>query len=369
MVATTVLLERQDELALLERARGDARAGRGRFVLVEAAGGVGKSSLLDEVRGRAVAEGFSVLRARASEMEQDFAYGCVRQMMEPVLARAEPAHREALLTGAAALTGPLFAAPGDADTVGPGGAPDASFAMLHGLYWLVNNLAADGPVLLVLDDAHWADAASLRLMAYLAPRLDGLAVLALVSARPGEGDAAGVALLAAAPEVERVALSPLSEAGTRTLAEAMLQAPVAPEFAAACHAATAGTQFFLKALLREVEALGLAPDPDAARRVGEVVPASVAQAVLLRLTDAPAPARRLVRALAVLGDGASLAETAALAGLAQDEALAAVDVLIDRAIVELSDRLRFVHPIVGEAVYADLGALERAGAHARAADL
>ena len=61
--------------------------------------------------------------------------------------------------------------------------------MLHGLYWLVNNLAADEPVALIVDDLHWADPETLRFLVYLAPRLDGLAVALLATTRPGEGDA------------------------------------------------------------------------------------------------------------------------------------------------------------------------------------
>ena len=63
---------------------------------------------------------------------------------------------------------------------------DPSFAILHGLYWLCANLAATGPLCLVVDDAHWADAASLRYLAFLLTRLEELDVALVVATRPRE---------------------------------------------------------------------------------------------------------------------------------------------------------------------------------------
>lgn len=70
------------------------------------------------------------------------------------------------------------------------------FAVLHGLYWLVANMAADRPVLIAVDDAHWADEPSLRWLAYLAPRLDGLAAGLLVASRPDDPAVMAPALVA-----------------------------------------------------------------------------------------------------------------------------------------------------------------------------
>ena len=81
---------------------------------------------------------------------------------------------------------------------------DSAFSMLHGLYWLLNNLAAEEPLALVVDDLHWADAESLRFLVYLAPRLDGLPVTVLATTRPGEGDQAQLGRLGAAPETTMV---------------------------------------------------------------------------------------------------------------------------------------------------------------------
>ena len=107
-------------------------------------------------------------------------------------------------------------------------------------------------------------------------------------------------------------------------------------------------------------------DEAGAARVRAIGPATVARAVLLRVAEHP-QATALVRAAAVLGDGATLAEAAALVELDQQDAAHAADQLITLAVLKPAPKLEFAHPIVREAVYADIGAHERAQAHARAA--
>src|ERR671914_789272 len=185
------LLEREQELAELAAALDAAEDGRGNVVLLEAPAGLGKTSLLRAAAEAAAARGITCLRARAGELERDFAYGCVRQLFEPAVARAEVAERERLFGGAAALSQPLFA---PAEKC-PLPASDGAFSVLHGLYWLLNNLADEGPVALLVDDLHWSDTESLRFLNHLAPRLDGLAVGRAVflglEGRPGGAGALG----------------------------------------------------------------------------------------------------------------------------------------------------------------------------------
>ena len=87
-----------------------------------------------------------------------------------------------LLAGSAALAAPLF----DPAQVGAEPAADSSLATLHGLYWLTANLAARRPLLLALDDLHWCDLPSLRWLAYLLPRMEGLELLIVVGLHPEE---------------------------------------------------------------------------------------------------------------------------------------------------------------------------------------
>jgi DNA-binding CsgD family transcriptional regulator len=356
-----MLLERERELAALASALREAERGRGGVVLVEAPAGLGKTSLLRVAGEEASEAGFACLRARASELERDFAYGCLRQLLEPVVANSSSS---GLFEGAASLSKPLFA-PASARDLAP--SADRAFSMLHGLYWLLNNLTDERPVVLSVDDLHWCDAESVRFLAYLAPRLEGLAIAVLASTRGGEPATEDLARLATAPETTVLRPRPLSDEATARLCELRLGLPVADEFAEACRRATAGNPFFLEALLREVDEQEYSTDALGAARVERAGPAAVAQAVLLRLAGAPAAATALVRAAAVLGDGAGLGEAARLADVDPEQATRAADLLAAQAILKPGGSLEFVHPIVREAVYADIGSHERAGAHARAA--
>ena len=360
--APTTLLERDRELVEIEVCLSDAREGGGRVVVVEASAGLGKTTLLRTALELADDAGFICLRARATELERDFAYGCVRQLLEPVVTCSDEDGREALFEGAAGLVRCLFA-PADV-TESP---PADAFGMLHGLYWLLANVADQRPVVIVVDDLHWADAESLSFLNYLAPRLDGLPVAVLGGTRSGESLTPDLVRLCAAPETTLLRPAPLSITGTAQLCERRLGAAVAPEFALACREATGGNPFFLEALLLEASEQMVAPYAAEAKRVRGIAPATVARAVLLRLSGRPASATALVRAVAVLGDGTSLGEAAELAGLREDEAARAADLLIALAILKPGDGLEFAHPIVRESVSVDIGAHERAVAHARAA--
>jgi ATP/maltotriose-dependent transcriptional regulator MalT len=359
---TATLLERERELTELDRALADAEDRHGRALIVEAPSGLGKTSLLGEAGNRAADAGFTCLRARASDLERDFAYGLVRQLLEPVVAAASAEERDAMFEGAASLSESLFA-PGDAGPLPP--PSDNAFSILHGLYWLVNNLATDGPVALLVDDLHWSDSESLNFLSYLGPRLDGLPVAIIATTRPGEGDIQAIARMTAAPETKVIRPRPLSVAATAELCRLRLGTDVPDDFVAACRDATAGNPFFLEALLREAIEQGFSTDD--ADQVRGIAPAAVARSVLLRLSGKPPAAKALVDAAAVLGGGASVAEAAALAQLPADDAEEAVDLLATLRLLKPGEGVEFVHSIVRTAVLDEMGARAGALAHARAA--
>jgi AAA ATPase domain len=189
------LLERDAAFARIDQRLRDAIAGRGGLLLLEGPAGIGKTRLVLAAGRHGRELGLTALSARGSELERDFAYGLVRQLFEAPLVAAPPAERAELLVGAAGHAAALFgvtAAPDDAT----GALLDPAFAILHGLYWLCANLARHCPLLLCLDDVHWADQASLRFLHYLARRLEELPI-AVVAAARSVGPADGPLLLAA----------------------------------------------------------------------------------------------------------------------------------------------------------------------------
>ena len=344
-------------------------ASTGRLLLVEGHAGIGKSALLDAAVARARTLGVTVMRARASELESDFAFGIALQLFEPLLAGADDETRDRLLAGSAALAGPLLERP---TSWGGDEAEDRSYPVMHGLFWLLTNLAETGPVLIAVDDAHWADRASLRLVLYLLQRLDQMAVSIVVARRLGEPGAPVDLLgqIAAHVSSRRVRPAALSRDGARELVLGAL--PNADEaFADACWRMTEGNVFLLGELVRAVEAEGWTPDEHSAARIGTLAPEAVLRAVAVRLMRLSDDAAGVARAVAVLGDDAHLRHVAALTGREPDRVAAAADALAASEILRPVDSgpLRFAHPLLASAVYADVGTGERAALHRRAAEI
>ena len=362
-----VLLERDAELGAVAALVDAARSHAGRLLAFEGRAGMGKSRLLGATRERAETAGLRVVAARAGELETEFAFGVVRQLFEPVLATAEPAEREALLAGAAALAAPLF---GDAAGAAAAPAGAASFPTLHGLYWLVANLSAQRPLLLSIDDLHWCDAPSLRWLAFLSRRLEGLALLVAVALRPPRQahEAPLLAELEADPEALVVRPGPLGPASIRRLAADALGAEADDGFAQACLAATGGNPLFVRALLDALRTEGVVPRAGEAGRVAELGPSAVSRALELRLLRLSPAAGALIRAIAVLGDGTPLPRAAALAELEPAAAADAVTELVAADLLRSQVPLEVVHPVVRTAVHEAMGAAASV-AHRRAAGL
>jgi energy-coupling factor transporter ATP-binding protein EcfA2 len=357
---TPVLLEREAQLERLSDSIRTSVADRtGRLVMISGPAGLGKTALLQATRELAEQAGMQVLRARASDLEQEFAFGVVRQLFEGPLDRVDPATRPSLFRGAAALASPLFdLAPvaaaggryvedsGDAVATAGGRPPgDLSFTLVHGLYWLTNNLTEIGPVMIAVDDAHWADASSLRFLAYLSARCEELSVLVVLTAREGEPTPSREVLstLRNEPGVILVMPDSLSDAAAGKLVKSMLGANADAEFCSACAHASAGNPFLLRELIRVLDAEHVEPIAANAARVQAVRPDAVSHAVVARLARLGADASLLARSVAVL-ESASLRQASGLAGIDQERARVAADRLISAEILAAEGPLTFAEP-------------------------
>jgi len=354
------LRERERELAavevLLER--------RGGVLVVEGRAGIGKTSLVEAACSRADGLGYEVVRARGSELEAGFAFGVVRQLFERRLAAAGAAEREALLAGPAAAARPLLSGEVAAESAG-----DSSFAVLHGLYWLVANLAASRPLLIAVDDAHWVDEPSLRWLAYLAARLEGLPAGLLVALRQGDPAVTEAPLLAVRANASAVLCpSLLSEWAVSAVVRAAVET-ADDELCAAVYAACGGNPLYLTELLR---AAGRDGRPLGVLGSGELLAGGlegIARAVITRVRGLGSEALGLAQALAVLGDDCELRHAAAIAGMEMASAARLAEGLARVEVLAADDPPRFVHPVIQAALEASLGGGERDRAHRCAARL
>ncbi|MGH7750994.1 MAG: AAA family ATPase, partial [Candidatus Dormibacteria bacterium] len=304
------LLERARELSRIEQVIEALGRGHGGVLVIEGAAGIGKSTLLRALREAAAEQELQTLTARGSELERDLGFCVVRQLLETRLVRAGESERAELLAGAASLAGPVL---------GLGGGSGDSFAALHGLYWLVANLAVGAPVVLAVDDLHWADEPSLRWLVYLCHRLEGLPVLVAATTRPPRpGHSPLLGEMLAMSGVRILCPGPLSEPAVAGLICEGLGAQPDPTFVTACATVSGGNPFVLRELIFDLAADGVVPVAAQAAGVAERVPGQVERVVLARLGRLDQTAVRLAQAVAVLGEGSGLRLAAALAELTID---------------------------------------------------
>ena len=346
-----------------------ARGGSGELLLIEGHAGIGKSALLEAAVARAREDGVTVLRARAAALECEFQFGIVLRLFEPMLAGADDETHDRLLAGSAALAGPLLERPTSwAGTTGD----DSFYPLAHGLFRLLANLAESGPVLIAIDDVHWADRASLRLILYLLGRLDEMAVSFVVTRRLGEPGAPDdlLAQIATHAASRAVRPPPLSRHGARRMVAAALYG-AEEAFGDACWRMTEGNVFLLQELIAAVRDEGWEPTAQNATRIGTLAPEAVLRAVSVRLMRLSDDAAGIARAVAVLGEQAQLRHVVRLTGGAHDRVAAGVDGLAASDILRPLDTgaLTFAHPLLASAVYADIATGERAALHRRAAEI
>jgi DNA-binding CsgD family transcriptional regulator len=373
------LLEREGEQERTTQLLAGLTRGTGGLLLLEGAAGLGKTTLLEAIVERARGGEIEIYRARGTELERTFAFGIARQLFEPKLAAQDPAAREQALGGAAALALPAV-------TAGVAGEAASSFSVLHGLYWLLLQLANQAPTLLVLDDLHWADRPSLEWLDYLLNRIAELPVLVVAATRPFQPSSdAGERphALWTDTAVERLRLAPLGQSSVALLLQQRLEPEPddagkllasaanvpAPAFVAACHQASGGNPFLLRELLDTVSARRLPMTAAAAGEVAALASEDLVRRTHSRLAELGADATAVGRALATLEHGAEVRQLAAVAELSHDCASEALDMLVEAELAGVARPARIVHPLIRTAILDGLPPGLRSDLHARAAEV
>jgi DNA-binding CsgD family transcriptional regulator/tetratricopeptide (TPR) repeat protein len=323
--------------------------------------GIGKTTLLEHLGASATRAGALVLSGRCSEYERDIPYALLLEALDPHLAVHGPP---------AGLAGPDLAV---LATTFPAlhahaGAPGERHRLHRAVRALLERLAAPRGLVLLLDDLHWADPASIALVASLVRRPSSSRLLLAVAHRHRQ---AGSAL---DPELRRAADAGLARRlapGPLTPAEAsrLLSRALDDGELRRLHAESGGNPFHLMQLARADVAARpvVARDSDPGRAE---VPEAVREAVLSETAPLHADARALLDGAAIVGDPFEIDFAAEVAGLERDTALVALDALVAADLVQVTGevrRFRFRHPIVRRTVYETVGPGRRLAGHARAA--
>ena len=341
-----LLIERAHELDVLRAAVTGLAGGKGAIVVLAAPAGLGKSVLLEHAAQEADEAGCRVRRAAPGPLERHFGFGVVRALLEGALRGVSDERRARLLEGAAAPAGALLL-----DGAMPGA--DATMAIAHSVLWLCSALADEAPLMLVVDDAHWADRPSLEVLAYLARRIADLPLLIAIGARADDPDSASdlLSLIGGVRAATVLHPQPLTRRGAAQLIRRA--APSAPlEVCRECHRAAGGNPWLLGELSRRIADHGLSALDTAA---GDAPPLSaIARTVVrARLAELSPRDRAVVEALAVIGDGAPRQVVAAVAGIELGELGAARDGLVAAGLLG-SGGARFAHHLIASAIGDDL---------------
>ncbi len=360
------LLERESELAELDRAVAEVAAGGSAALLIEGAPGIGKTALMDALRERAAAAGLLALSARGTILEHELEWTVVRQLLSGAVGELPAGGREAVLSGAAALATPVLGIDGRATEV-----LDPSSA-LYGLYWLTVNLSEKRPLLVAVDDLQWVDRRSLSYLAYLLARLQGVPILLATAVRTGEPDDAPAEIDALRTADEGVRLRPtaLSATAGEELGRQLIGRAPGQRLAGAVHAAAGGNPFLLHELWREIDQASALDEARALHLISTSTPDGVVHSMSRRLARFAPPARRISEAVAALSASARVHRVRTLAGVDAEEAAEALARLFDAEILRAREHtLEFVHPLLRQAVYERLPLPRRDVLHARAAEL
>ncbi|MFK0012465.1 ATP-binding protein [Streptomyces sp. NPDC091027] len=372
------MVEREAELAIVDEAldqlTGPTPDAGGALLAFSGPAGLGKTTLLAELRRRAHARSCTVLTARGGEQEQTQPFHVARQLIQPQLAGTSEHELRAALGSWYSIVGPALGlcAPEQ-------GAPPDPQGLRDGLDWVLTHLVVKrAPVTLVLDDAHWADPESLGWLAAFAPRAEHLPLLLVVAYRPDElpADADAFRTLPGRAGQRPLPLAPLTPAAVADLVRDALGDHAEDDFCHEAWAVTAGNPFEAVELTAKVRGTGLRPVAANAPQLADLAAAQRGSGLVARLERLGPSTVRFAWACAVLGTAIPQDIAARVAALGIEEAASATWRLREARILsaggaaseqEPETGLEFVHPLIATAIYRAIPDALRVALHGKAA--
>lgn len=364
----TPIVGRDGELEQLRHALKRASQGEGAVALIQGDAGVGKSRLVEALLAEAVNADGHVLLGRAHESEQVLPFGPWVDALRA--GRVVPDLVQELNESWRTELARLFPEVGQ-----PNREPTAAedyVRLFEALARTVHHLASGWPLLLVLEDLHWADEMSLRLLVFLARRMVDWRVLVVATVRAEELAEASIlrrtiAQLGRQPRFLSLDLAPLSEAETvalvRALAKTGTDEPAVARLGEQLWRASEGNPFMIVETLR-----ALRDQPVGEAQGALAVPPSVRELIAGRLERLSERGRRLTAVASVIGREFDFALLERAAGLGGPEAAEGVEELVGRRIFHVvGERLDFTHERIREVAYEQLLAPQRRLWHAAAA--
>ena len=352
------LVGREGELALASAAILDLGEGRASVLVIEGEAGIGKTRLVQSIVDDARSGGAVVFSGQAHPFERTRPFGLASAALG--LSRRSPDARRAAI--AALLAGKEAAAAAVAG--------DIQYRVVEEILDLVAMACAERPVLLVAEDLHWADSASLLAILSVVRQLSLEPVLVVVTTRPSPLSAEVTRFLddVAAGGAHTLHLQPLSSDEVDLLARQSLGDAPGPALTAML-AKAGGNPLWVVAILRSLVDSGmLRRDEDTVEPTTFELPASLGDLVVRRLRHLPTATLDLLQVTAILGDTVSLRDVAAVARRPPAEVIGQLRDAFDAQLLdEVDDRVVFRHQLVHDAIYEHVPAAARRLLHREAA--
>ncbi|MFD7693890.1 ATP-binding protein [Streptomyces sp. NPDC059805] len=374
--ASASLWERDEEVAAIGRALDRLcvdETTEGSLLVLRAEAGLGKTALLAETRRIAEARGCTVWSARGGETLSSVPFNVVRQLLQPALLSLMPEEAREYLGDWYDIAGPAL---GITD---PGERQADPQGVCDGLVAAVRRLARrEWPLVLLIDDAHWADQETLRWLAAFSERLDEQNVMVVVARRPGEvgGDSARHLDTVADAGTSVATLSALTPEATAGLTRATLGSHADAAFCREVWAVTGGNPYETVELLAKVQENEFEPTEATAGELRALNRAARGGGLVARLETLGIEATRFAWAAAILGTGITVDLVAELATMSVDDAVRCADLLCNARILTEPDpagvqpddgEFQFVHPLIATAVYNSIPDALRTAMHGIAA--
>jgi DNA-binding SARP family transcriptional activator len=370
------LIGREPELRVLSRAAQSARSGRGRIVLIAGDPGIGKTALVEEFSGWD--HGLTIHWGHCYEGEGAPPFWPWRQILESVMSETSPASLIDAIGVSSAdlvqLVPQLALHVGDNQTDTVGDPDEARFRLYVAVASALKALAGAQPLMIVVDDLHWSDSASLRLLDFVGKEIRQAHVLIVATYRDmevGPEDALGSvsASLARLPLVERLELEGFDTEEVGSYVRSVTGSMPSAELVDEVHARSGGNPFFLSELLRLWQG-----DRSADKNKAMVgIPTSVRDVILRRVGSLSPATQHLLEEAAVLGRVFDVEILAALDDIGGGDALDALTPAVrSRLLVSidpLKGRYRFSHALVRDAIYEELTPGIRMRLHVRAGEV
>jgi ATP/maltotriose-dependent transcriptional regulator MalT len=358
---------RARELAELEGALDQLAAGESWCVQIVGEPGIGKSRLLAELCRHGEDRGYLVLTGRAAEFERDIPFGLMVDALNDYFGSLEPAVFRALDEDVPRELAAVFPAlPREPDSAASGGEGAERYRLHYAVRAVLERLATRQPVLLALDDVHWADTASVEMLSHLLRRFRGPGLMAVAYRQAPSRLVAALDGAARAGRASRLepALLTLEEAGS------LIGSGVDESALVMLYRESGGNPFYIEQLARAGH-LGAGSTARDWVHSPETVPQAVLEAIRADVLTASPESRRALEAAAVAGESFEPELVAAIAQQSAESVFAAIDELLRLDFIrpaEAPRRFRFRHPIVRRAVYDEMPRGWQIGAHARAAE-